>query len=82
MAQLLVRKLDQEVKERLRRRAKQHGRSLEEEVREILSSAAAADRRANVPLGTRISSRFAGLGFKGDIEELRGQRPRPARFRK
>jgi plasmid stability protein len=81
MAQLLVRKLDQEVKERLRRRAKQHGRSLEEEVREILSSAA-ADRRANVPLGTRISSRFAGLGFKGDIEELRGQRPRPARFRK
>ncbi|MBI1776172.1 MAG: toxin-antitoxin system [Proteobacteria bacterium] len=81
MAQLLVRKLDDDVKERLRRRAKKHGRSLEEEVREILSSAA-MDKRVGIPLGTRIASRFAGLGFNGEIEELRGQRPQPARFRK
>ena len=81
MAQLLVRNLDDSVKERLRKRAKSHGRSLEEEAREILSNAA-AEKSARTPLGTRIASRFKGLGFQGDIEELRGQRPKPARFRR
>ena len=37
MAQLVVRNLPDDVKERLKARAKRHGRSLEAEVREILS---------------------------------------------
>lgn len=43
MAQLIVRNVPDEVKERLRARAAQHGRSLESEVREILASAVATD---------------------------------------
>lgn len=37
MAQLVVRNLPDDVKERLKRRAKRHGRSLEAEVRDVLS---------------------------------------------
>ncbi len=37
MASLTIRKLDLAVKERLRARAAQHGRSMEEEARRILS---------------------------------------------
>jgi plasmid stability protein len=40
MAQLLVRNLPDEVKERLQRRAKSNGRSLEAEVRDVLEKAA------------------------------------------
>jgi plasmid stability protein len=39
MAQLVVRNLDGDVKERLRERAAKHGHSMEEEVREILRAA-------------------------------------------
>ena len=39
MAQLVVRNLEVEVKARLQRRARRHGRSTEEEVREILRNA-------------------------------------------
>ena len=36
MAQILVRDIDDDVKERLQRRAARHGRSMEAEVRDIL----------------------------------------------
>ena len=81
MAQLVVRNLDAEVKERLRRRAIRRGRSMEEEAREILRSAVARDDEASdlpPPLGTRIGRRFAGLGLSEDVPELRGQEARPA----
>jgi plasmid stability protein len=42
MAQLIVRNLDDELKERLQKRARRHGRSTEEEVREILRTAIGA----------------------------------------
>lgn len=41
MAQLVVRDLDEEVKARLRRRAAEHGRSMEAEARDILTHAVA-----------------------------------------
>ena len=47
MAQIVVRKLEDEVKEGLRRRAARHGRSLEAEVREILRDAAVAEPAAH-----------------------------------
>jgi plasmid stability protein len=40
MAQLVVRNLEDSVKKRLQRRAAKHGRSMEEEVRDILRNAA------------------------------------------
>ena len=39
MAQLIVRKLEEDVKRRLRRLAKSNGRSMEEEVRELIRTA-------------------------------------------
>ena len=80
MAQLLVRNLDENVKERLRRRAALRGRSMEEEVRDILRAAADQDMEAQpcTGLGTRIARRFAGLGLDADLPELRGEAARPA----
>lgn len=44
MASLTIRKLDPAVKDRLRVRAAQHGRSMEEEARRILSESADGGR--------------------------------------
>jgi len=46
MAQVLVRNLEDEVKAKLERRAKRHGRSMEEEIREILRDAAKKEVRS------------------------------------
>ena len=45
MANLSVRKLDQEVYERLRVRAANHGLSMEEEARQIISQAVSAPKK-------------------------------------
>lgn len=80
MAQLVVRNLDDDVKAKLQRRARRHGRSTEEEVREILRAAVVAENRKLAPLSARIRAHFAGIGLTADIPELRGQKARPARF--
>jgi plasmid stability protein len=76
VAQLVVRNLEADVKEKLQRRARRHGRSTEEEVREILRNAVKGAPRPR--LGSRLAARFAGLGLGEEIPELRGQRARPA----
>jgi len=78
MAQLVVRNLDDDVKSKLQRRARLHGRSTEEEVRDILRNAVKGEPRAAAPLGSRLAGRFARLGLKQEIPELRGQPARPA----
>ena len=81
MAQLVIRKLDSETKERLRRRAARHGHSMEQEVRNILHAALVKeDGTQPLGLGTRINRRFAGLGLSEEMPELRGQLVRPADF--
>jgi antitoxin FitA len=81
MAQLLVRKLDDEVKARLRRRATRRGHSMEEEARDILRNAL-RDEGDSIPgLGSRIAARFARLGLTEDIPELRGHVARPAELK-
>ena len=82
MAQLVVRNLEAAVKVRLQRRAKRHGRSMEEEVRDILRDAVKNDDRRSAGLGTRIARRFKGIGLDQDIPELRGSLARPADFNK
>ena len=72
MAQLVVRNLDDDVKERLQQRAKQHGHSMEAEVREILRSAVMEIAEPSEPLGTRIASRFKEIGLDKPVVELRG----------
>jgi antitoxin FitA len=63
MSSITIRNLDPAVKERLRVRAAQHGRSMEAEVRNILQKAVSA--RDVLParnLYERIHARFARLG--------------------
>ena len=80
MSQLLVRHLDDDVKAKLQRRARRHGRSTEEEVREILCNAVRDEDGVRSPLGSRLAARFARVGLTEDIPELRGQPVRPADF--
>jgi plasmid stability protein len=62
MAALTIRKLDQKTKTRLRVRAAHHGRSMEEEAREILRSALTTSTPAKGNLAEAIRSRFASFG--------------------
>ena len=78
MAQFVVRQLEDDVKARLQRRAKRHGRSMEDEVRHILRNAARDDHRAVRRLGSRIATRFATVGLPADLPELRGHVARAA----
>ena len=73
MAQLIVRKIENEVKDKLRRRAKRHGRSVEEEVREILRDATKREGKRRRLLGTEIGRLFQRAGLKPgeEIRELR-----------
>lgn len=82
MAQLLVRQLDDDVKAKLQRRARRHGRSTEEEVREILGNAVKDEGAPRRALGSRLAARFAGIGLRQEIPELRGQTAQPAELEK
>jgi plasmid stability protein len=62
MATLTIRQLDEKTKTRLRVRAAHHGRSMEEEAREILRSALRAASPAKANLAETIRRRFAALG--------------------
>ncbi|HEV2562718.1 MAG TPA: Arc family DNA-binding protein [Rhizomicrobium sp.] len=81
MAQILVRKIEESVKERIRKRARQHGRSMEEEARDILRSAVAVTKKPEGGLGTRIRKRFEGISLDEPIPELRGSPVKAAKFR-
>ena len=74
MAQILVRDIEKDVKERLQRRAARHGRSMEAEIRDILRDVVKEDVEPAGGLGTEIASLFKGIGLqKGEeIPELRG----------
>jgi plasmid stability protein len=81
MAQLIVRDLEEHVKERLRRRARQNGRSMEEEARDILRKAILTKPGPTEEgAGTQIAKLFSGLGMDFDIPELRGYEVRPVKF--
>lgn len=61
MAAITIRRLDENIKSRLRIRAAHHGCSMEEEAREILRTAlSAAPVKGN--LAERIRQRFAPFG--------------------
>jgi plasmid stability protein len=72
MAQLVVRNIEESVKARLQRRAQRNGRSMEEEVREILRNAVNEPEKRQVGLGTEIANLVRGTGLKFEIRELRG----------
>ena len=78
MPQLLVGNPEKTVKAKLQRRAKRNGRSMEEEVREILRDATKEEDQHGRGLGTEIAELFRGIGLKRG-EEIRKLRIRPRR---
>ena len=77
MPQMLVRDLDPEVVERLKARARAHGRSLQKEVKAILEEAAAtlSLREAEEVAGS-WQRRLAGREYSDSAELVREDRER------
>jgi len=82
MAQLIVRNIEDDVKDRLVQRARRHGHSMEEEVRTILRDAVHEEMKPepDLGLGTRLANFFAKHNFDVEIEEFKGHQARPAVF--
>lgn len=83
MAALVVRRLEDSLKLRLRIRAAQHGRSMEEEVRVILSTTLAAEPAPPPPpnLATLIRGRIEQAGGGVDLKiPPRGPIRKPPKF--
>ena len=83
MASITIRNLDDEVKQRLRVRAAQHGHSMEQEARNILQAALAEPPETGEEFVRRIRARFEKVGFiePGELEiPPRGPGREPPRF--
>ena len=79
MSMLTVRDLDPEVKEKLRRRAARHGRSMEAEARLILAAAVEA-REEPVDLVASIRQHFAGTALELELPDRTSTLQRPIMF--
>jgi plasmid stability protein len=79
MAALSIRDLDDSVKEKLRLRAARHGRSMEAEIRLILTAAATEDE-PRVDLFGALTERFTQLGGVDFDLPARSTQPRAADF--
>ncbi len=75
MATITIRNIDDEIKTRLRLQAAQHGRSMEQEVREILSRALMPERDQPA-FAQRIQQRFSAL----ELDALPIPERQPARI--
>ncbi|MEX0431026.1 FitA-like ribbon-helix-helix domain-containing protein [Spiribacter insolitus] len=80
MAQVVVRHLDVNIKAAIKRRALEHGWSMEEEIRQILRIAVSEQRSATGNLGSRIAARFAQDGLSAPIPEWQGSPAEPMLF--
>jgi plasmid stability protein len=79
MAQILVRDLDEGIVERLKRRAKDDGRSLQSEVRSILEQAALepkVDMETARKICEEFRRRFKGRKFPDTVKLIREDRER------
>ena len=76
VAQILIRKVDERVKSRLQRRAKRNGRSMEAEVREIITNASLGEEVPALRFGSATVALFSGSGIYLDepIQEIRGMK--------
>ena len=74
MATLTIRNIDNAVKEQLRVRAARHGRSMEAELRAIVTDAVGATAQPEINLAEAIRRRFAPFG---GVDELEAHPPVP-----
>ena len=80
MASITIRRLEDATKERLRVRASHHGRSMEQEAREILRAALTGKRGTERNMAESIRQRFATLGGVELPDLPREPMRRPPRF--
>jgi plasmid stability protein len=76
MAVMTIRNIDDAIKNRLRLRAAMHGRSMEDEARDILRSALSTEIPRPRNLGQAINERFGELGGV-DLPDLPREAIRP-----
>jgi plasmid stability protein len=76
MSQILVRNLDEAVVERLKSRARAHGRSLQAEVKDILEQSAKNDIAEARKLVDRVRRSFEGRKFNDSTKLVREDRNR------
>jgi antitoxin FitA len=76
MAQILVRKLPDELVEQLKARAQRNGRSLEAEVRDLLQRAASKEKEESFKAADAMRARLAGRHHTETLELLREDRDR------
>ena len=79
MPQILVRDLDKETVERLKKRAREDGRSLQSEVKHILDQAAhepTVDMETARALVDNIRKKFKGRKFPDSVKLIREDRGR------
>jgi plasmid stability protein len=76
MAQVLIRKLEKSVVDDLKKMAKSHHRSLEAELREIVTGAVRQPRRTNMRKLKRAQKLFAGLQLPDSTQLIREDRDR------
>jgi antitoxin FitA len=77
---VIVRNLEDAVKRKLQGRAARHGRSLEEEIRDILRNAVKDEGPVRRGFGTGAAALFKGIGLDRPIPELRGRPFKPAKL--
>jgi plasmid stability protein len=80
MASITIRNLDEPLQARLRVQAAIHGRSMEEEARNILRSALGRSPARPIDLAASIRARFAPLGGVELPRIPRGPMPDPPTF--
>jgi plasmid stability protein len=81
MGQLLVRKLDDDVKRRLQERAKRHGVSMEQEARSILRAELLRGDKDEYGLGSKIAALFRNVPDNEEPFERKLNEPlRPVNF--
>ena len=80
MAELVVRDLDDDVREKLREMASAEGRSIEETARDILRDAVLGQPSASDGFGTRLAKRFSTCQLEEDLPELPRQLLEPPSF--
>jgi antitoxin FitA len=79
MTMLAVRDLDPHVKDKLRRRAARHGRSMEAEVRHILTAAVESGDDL-VDLVSSVRRHFAGVSVQLELPDRSTSQQRPSEF--
>jgi antitoxin FitA len=71
LARLVFHNLKQELRARVERRARRHGRSTKGEVCEILPTLSKTRAlKASKQFGSRLRARFAGIGLEDELPEV------------